>query len=342
MKKTPVTLLALLIAVSTCTAQKPDWLNGKSSKFPNAFYLVGIGAGKTRDAAENQARANIAKIFKVDISAATGMVTTETITTKAKTVSADLNAKTVSDVEVVVKKTLEGTEIAEFWEDTETGTMHALAVLKRSAAQSILEEQIQQKDEEITLLGKSVSESTRKLEKLRLMLRRKSLMVAREELNSDHRIVDPANQGIQAPFSIEKEKTKIASFLKNEFQVGVSATGEESARLIQPALKYLSARGLTARKATPSNQASMDVIMTFESDLDPSTEPVEEWYYCRWQVNMTATDQKDSSAVTTDSKKGRAGQLSMKESRSKAVAEMTKSVDALAETVWKTLSGEEQ
>jgi hypothetical protein len=342
MKKTPLTLLALLIAVGVCTAQKPDWLTGKSAKFPNAFYLVGVGSGKTREAAENQARAGIAKIFKADISAATGMVTTETITTKDKKVSADLNEKTVSDVEVAVKKTLEGTEIADFWEDTETGTMHALAVLKRSAAQSILEEQIQQKDEEIAVLGKSIGESAQKLEKLRLMLRQKSLMVAREELNSDHRIVDPANQGIQAPFSIEKEKTKIASFLKNEFQVGVSATGEESARLIQPALKALSARGLTARKATPSNQASMDLIVTLESDLDPSTEPVDEWYYCRWQVNMTATDQRDGSAVATDSKKGKAGQLSVKESRKKAIAEMTKSVQDLAETVWNTLSGEEQ
>jgi hypothetical protein len=341
MKNIPLTLIAFLVAVSLCPAQKPDWLTGKSSKYPNAFYLVGVGSGKTREAAENQARASIAKIFKADISAATGMVTTETITTKDKEVSADMNEKTVSDVEVAVKKTLEGTEIADFWEDTETGTSHALAVLKRSAAQSILEEQIQQKDDEIAVLGKSVNESMKKLEKLRLMLRQKSLMVAREELNSDHRIVDPANQGIQAPFSIEKEKTKIASFLKNEFQVGVSATGEESARLIQPALKYLSAKGLTARKATPSNQASMDVIVALESDLDPSTEPVDEWYYCRWQVNMTATDQKDGSAVATDSRKGRSGQLSVKESRRKALSEMTKSVEGLAETVWNTLSGEE-
>ena len=341
MKTITATFLALLFAASVCTGQKPDWLTGKSSKFPNEFYLVGVGAGKTREAAENQARASIAKIFSVDVSAVTGMVTTETVTTKDQKVSADLNQKTVSDIEVGVKKTLEGTEIADSWEDPQTGMMHALAVLDRSAAQAILEEQIRQKDGEIVELGTAIPDASQKLEKLRLMLRQKSLLVAREELNKDLRIVEPMHQGIPAPFSIEKEETAIASFLKNEFRIGVSATGEESARLVKPALKFMSAKGLTARKATSSNHGSMDVIMMLETDLDPSTEPVDEWYYCRWQVDMTAIDQRDSSSVATDSRKGKAGQLSVKESRRKAVSEMTRSVDGLAESVWKALSGEE-
>jgi hypothetical protein len=341
MKTIVATLLALLFAAGTCTGQKPDWLTGKSSKFPDEFYLVGVGAGKTREAAENQARASIAKIFSVDVSAMTGTVTTETITTKDQKVSADLSQKTVSDVQVGVKKTLEGTEIADSWEDPQTGTMHVLAVLDRSAAQAILEEQIRTKDGEIVELGTAIPDASQKLEKLRLMLRQKSLLVAREELNKDLRIVEPMHQGIPAPFSLEKEETAIASFLKNEFRIGVSATGEESARLVKPALKYMSARGLTARKATSSNRGSMDLMILLETDLDQSTEPVDEWYYCRWEVDMTAVDQTDSSSVATDSRKGKAGQLSVKESRRKAVSEMTKAVEGLTETVWKTLSGEE-
>jgi hypothetical protein len=341
MKTTTATLLALLFAVSVCWGQKPDWLSGKSSKYPNEFYLVGVGAGKTRDVAENQARASIAKTFSADISAVTGVVTTETIAKKDQTVTADLSQKTVSDIEVGVNKTLEGTEIADVWEDRETGTVHALAVLDRSAAQSMLEEQIRQKDEEILHLSTSVGDIPQKLEKLRVMLRQNSLMVARERLNSDCRVVDPMHRGIQAPFSMEEEKTRIASFLKNDFKVGISSSGEESARLIKPALKSLSARGLNARKVTSSNQSSMDVIIMLESDLDPSTEPVDEWYYCRWQVDMTIIDQRDSSSIATDSRHGRAGQLSAKESRRKAISEMTRSVAGLSESVWNTLRGAE-
>jgi hypothetical protein len=56
---------------------------------------------------------------------------------------------------------------------------------------------------------------------------------------------------------------------------------------------------------------------------------------------MTVIDRRDSSALATDSRKGKAGQLSVKESRKKAIREMTASVEGLGETVWKTLSGEE-
>jgi hypothetical protein len=341
MKRLISILMTTLFAMAVCSGQEPDWVRGTSSKFPDAFYLVGVGAGKTREVAENQARASIAKIFRVDVTAVTGTVTTETITTKDQKSTSDINQKTVADVEVGVRKTLEGTEIADSWEDKENGTMYALAVLKRSTAQSILEEQIQQKDDEIVSLGKGANEATRKLEKLRFMLRRKSLMVAREELDNDYRIVDAAHQGIPAPFSIEKEKSAIDSFLKNEFQIGVGASGDESSRLIQPALKYLSANGLKAQKVTAANQSSMDVLVTFQSELEPSPEPTDEWYYCRWQVDMSATDRMDGSALTTDSKKGNAGQLSERKARKKAITEMTKSVDGLVQTVWNTLSGEE-
>jgi hypothetical protein len=341
MKTFAATALALLITAGVCNAQKPDWLTGKSSKFPNELYLVGVGMGKTRETAENQARASIAKVFKSNVSAVTGTVTTETMTTKEQKTTSQLDQKTVSDVEVAVSKSLEGTEIADVWEDPANGTMHALAVLDRSAAQSILADEIKQKDDEILALSTEVNSATRTLEKLRLMLRMKSLMAAREGLNGDHRVVDMNHSGIQAPFSTEKVKSKIDSFLKNEFRLGVTATGEESARLVKPALKFMAARGLTARKATSSNRSTMDVIMMLESDLEPSTEPVDDWYYCWWQVDMTAVDRMDSSALATDSRKGKAGQLSVKESRRKALREMTASVESLAETVWKSLSGEE-
>ena len=332
----------LLLGLSTAFAQRPDWLQGTSKKFPAGYYLVGVGSGKTRDAAENQARAGIAKNFKVQINATTGVVSTETLKRKDETTTGESEEKTVSDVEVGVRKTMEGVEIAEVYEDPSTGTIHALAVLKRSKAQAILEDQIQELDTEIVSLGKEADEAADKIEKLRLMLRRKTLMVSREELNADYRVVDPASQSVPAPFSLEKERSRIASFLKNKFLVGMSASGDESARLLQPAMKYLSGKGISTKKVTPANEAAMDVIVTLETDLDPSSEPVDDWYYCRWKLDMTATDQKTGNALVNETKSGRAGQLTPKDSRKKAVTEMTKAVGVAMESLWNTLSGEEE
>jgi hypothetical protein len=334
------TLFLVALGATAAFAQRPDWVQGTSKKFPAGLYLVGVGSGKTRDAAENQARASIAKNFKVEINATTGVVSTETLKRKDETVTGESQEKTISDVEVGVRKTMEGIEIAEVYEDPSTGSIHALAVLKRSKAQAILEDEIQGLDTEIVSLGKESDAATDKIEKLRLMLRRKTLMVSRDELNADYRVVDPASQSVPAPFSLEKERSRIASFLKNQFLVGVTATGDESSRMVQPATKYLSARGISTKKATAA--AGMDVLVELETDLDPSAEPVDDWYYCRWKLDMTATDQKTGNALVTESKSGKAGQLSAKDARKKAVTEMTKAVSVAMEALWNALNGEEQ
>jgi len=337
-----IAALAVIVfgVIPAASAQKPDWLQGSSKKYPQQLYLVGVGSGKTLEAAENQARANIARIFKVDINATIGVQTNETMKQNKDGVTAESQEKTVSSVEVGVRKSMEGIEIAEVYEDA--GLTYALAVLKRTSAQAILEDQISRLDEDIVTLGKSADEATDKIERLRLMLRRKNAMVVREGLNADYRVVDFANQSIPAPFSIEKEKSKIASFLKNQFLIGVTATGEESQKILQPALKYFSSKGLSAKKMAPGSGGAADVVITLETDLDPSTEPVDEWYYCRWTLDATAMDEKTGNNLVNESKSGKAGQLSVKNARKKAVTEMTKAATDVMESVWNTLSGEEE
>ena len=325
--------------VSGAAAQKPDWLQGSSKQYPQQLYLVGVGSGKTLEAAENQARASIARIFKIDINATIGVQSNEVMKQNKDGVTAESQEKTVTSVEVGVRKTMEGIEIAEVHEDA--GITYALAVLKRSSAEAILEDQIHRLDEDIVTLGKSADEATDKIERLRLMLRRKNHMIVREGLNTDYRVVDPANQSIPAPFSIEKEKSKIASFLKNQFLIGVTATGDESQKILQPALKYLSSKGLSAKKVAPGSEGAADVVISLETDLDASTEPVDEWYYCRWTLDATATDRKTGNSLVNDSKSGKAGQLSVNNARKKAVTEMTKAAADVMESVWNTLSGEE-
>lgn len=332
--------VVVLGLVSIAAAQKPDWLQGSSQKYPHQLYLVGVGSGKTLEAAENQARASIAKNFKIDINATTDVRSSEVLKQNKDGITAESQEKTVTDVEVGVRKTMEGIEIAGVYEDG--GITYALAVLKRSSAATILEDQIHQLDEEIVTLGKSADEASDKIERLRLLLRRKNYMVVRDGLNTDYRIVDVANQSIPAPFSVEKEKTKIASFLKNQFLIGVTATGDESQKILQPALKYLSSRGFSAKKVAPGNEGAADVVISLETDLDSSTEPVDEWYYCRWTLDVTATDQKTGNGLVQESKSGKAGQLSVKNAKKKAVTEMTKATAAAMESVWNTLSGEEQ
>lgn len=61
-------LLLFLFALSNIKAQNlPEWINNPSSIYPDINYLVAIGEGDTRKAAENNALSNLSLIFKSDI-----------------------------------------------------------------------------------------------------------------------------------------------------------------------------------------------------------------------------------------------------------------------------------
>ncbi len=57
----------LVISNSAHSASKPDWIEGKSRKYPPEQYLTGVGYGDDRKAAEDSAFAAIARIFQAEI-----------------------------------------------------------------------------------------------------------------------------------------------------------------------------------------------------------------------------------------------------------------------------------
>ena len=62
-----------LVALSGCAwlggQSKPDWIDGVSAAYPSSQYLLGVGQAESRAAAEDQAYAAVARIFKAEVSA---------------------------------------------------------------------------------------------------------------------------------------------------------------------------------------------------------------------------------------------------------------------------------
>ena len=66
----------ILLFGCASTPSTPDWINGKSAKYPDNQYLVGRGQADVPEDARNRARADLAKILEVAISAKSSDVTT--------------------------------------------------------------------------------------------------------------------------------------------------------------------------------------------------------------------------------------------------------------------------
>jgi LPP20 lipoprotein len=107
----------------------PDWVNGKSAKYPDKQYLVGRGQADSQEDARNRARADLAKILEVGVSARSTDVTTYTSDSGGKTES-QVSRNVTTRTDQIVR----GIQVPEIWQDPQTKSTYALAVLSRSQA----------------------------------------------------------------------------------------------------------------------------------------------------------------------------------------------------------------
>lgn len=317
--------------------KQPAWVDGKSIKYPDELYLVGVGSSSNRELAENNARANVAKIFKVDLSGVTSTTKTETLVNNR---DSQLQEKTFAKVDASLKKTIEGTVIEEVWRDPESNRYHALAVLDRDMAAAIFKERIGEIDKEFGEMKSLALSTPDKLEKIRAFVRMKSLIKTRESVNTDLRIVDDSNQGIAPPYSPGKENAEITRFLTNDVLLGLKTETGTPDRLSRSLMDDITRRGLTVKSVTPNTSDNFDIILDLGLNLEPSNEQMGGWYFCRWSLNVSALDPRSDASLANESRNGRSGQLTVDRSKDKAVTDAQKSLRDVSTAILNSLFGE--
>jgi hypothetical protein len=129
--------LAILwnVTLSGCavfpSSAPPPWVNGPSEKFPKNQYLVGVGEGDSRIAAEQRAYAAVARIFQVHVEAQARDSETYTIQEHEGT-SETARQLTLDHVtKISTKKVLENVIILARWEQAHPYQYFALAGMDR-------------------------------------------------------------------------------------------------------------------------------------------------------------------------------------------------------------------
>jgi LPP20 lipoprotein len=327
---------SLVLSNSFLFAQEPDWVRGKSREYQDEFYIVGVGSGDTRQDAESQARAHIAEVFKVKIKADISVNKSETLKNSGGKISAESREVTRSKIDLGLKKTLEGTEIAEVWQNPKDATFYALAVLDREKASMKFAERIRELDAEVVRLGGNIDSATTKIGKLKLLLLKKSLMSDRRELDSDFRIVSSTGKGIDPQYSYERENSEIAGFLQNDFVIGITGDGPGSEIMTQTVTDLFTGNGFVVRRISGKEA---DLLITILGSTEAPGQPVDGWYYSRWHIELNASDASNGDVILSTSENGRSGQLSRDESMRRAIYDMNKKVSGLAGKIIDRLNG---
>lgn len=140
-----ITILICLLLMGACAKAPvvPDWIAGNPVEYTSNRYLLGRGQASSVGLARDRSRADLAKIFSVQIHEQS---TDELFWQQGGEGLQGLQTSISRNIQTQTNRLIEGVQIAETWRAEEGGDYHVLAVLDRHKAGNRLRARINQLD----------------------------------------------------------------------------------------------------------------------------------------------------------------------------------------------------
>lgn len=232
-------IVLLLLVVGCAGKQMPEWLSGRSLLYPESAFLIGVGSGEDRGAAENRARLEIAKTFQVDIRARESSSETQTQQGGAS----DYRQEASSRMDATSGRLLEGVRIAEVWHDAQQYSWHALAVLERARAAAALREGLDGLDRQVLVQLDLAQQAVSPLRSLAPSRRALHLLRQRDALAADLRVVDPLAMVAEGPLPSGELAARVDRLLAS-LKVALVLDNDRGDMVRSGAVRALAAEGL--------------------------------------------------------------------------------------------------
>ena len=318
-------LINLAISVTAFSASKPDWpdwIEGKSRKYSDEQYLIGVGYGDTRKAAEDAAYTAIGRIFQSEIKSKTNEWESYTQTDiKGKSQSKrDIHIDQI--ISVATNKVLEDITIAEIWVDETKKQTYALGVMERTHAMSSLSDRITAMDRDISSLQQKAMDSLDKVESIRILRSAMKTLLNREVYNADLRVINPAGKGIDPPISLTDIRQRIQDMFSKEVHIGIQVNGPHQSEIRSSIMEGLTKEGFLVEDT--GELSNLDILVSGRVDFEQADLP--EYKYVRWAITIDLINQKSGKTFGSLARNGREGHLSFKEAEAKALHGLQKDI----------------
>lgn len=284
----PAMIILLLGACATTKdngKQPPDWVNGVSSRYPASQYLIGRGAAADLDNAKDRARADLAKIFEVGIKAESSDIQTfERVSTGKKGEGSSKGQLQISrNIQTRTDRVIRGIEIADLWQDPQTGTHYALAVLRRLQAAATLRDDIDRLDEATRLYIDKVNKEKDLLKRIAAASRAVEAQIERASAQQSLQIVDITGRGVPPPWPLAQLRTEREALIQ-DLSLTTHTSGPDGTAIHDILDGAVSAAGFTLKNA---GQAKFTLNAAFDlGDLEQR----EGWYWKKGTLEISLSD----------------------------------------------------
>ncbi|MEJ2055583.1 MAG: LPP20 family lipoprotein, partial [Calditrichaceae bacterium] len=134
---------------TSTSSDYPEWINNPNSLYPDSRYIVGVGSGDTRQAAEKNAVGNIAKVFQSVINVDQTLIENYLEVEQNNQNSASFSSQMLSRTSVTSQQDLKNIKIDEVYFSSNDGLYYVLAYLDRAETAQLYEQDIRNNDNKI-------------------------------------------------------------------------------------------------------------------------------------------------------------------------------------------------
>jgi hypothetical protein len=266
----------ILLFGCASTPSTPDWINGKSAKYPDNQYLVGRGQADVPEDARNRARADLAKILEVAISAKSSDVTTYSSGPAGGTDS-QVSRSIATRTDQIVR----GIQIPETWQNPQTKSTYALAVLPRSQAAMGLRADIDRLDAATRGYVAQARGAPDLLVQIASASRALDSQRERDGVQRALQVIDVTGQGVAPEQNSGQLAADLSALLKRVHMKPQAPGSQELERMLSAAL---SAAGFV-----PDAGAAAPYVLFGSLQLD-DLGVIDGWYWMRGTLEVQLTD----------------------------------------------------
>ena len=196
----------------TTLSDLPEWINNPNSLYPDSRYIVGVGSGDTRQAAEKDAVGNIAKVFQSAITVDQTVIENYLEVEENKQSSASFSSQMLNRTSVTSQQDLKNIKIDKVHFSSKDGLYYVLAYLNRAETALLYEQDIKNNDNKIVEYFNNYKSSQNKLNKYGNLAKCKTITAINDVLRNQYQVLTKgqAEVPVSIPISeIDKSMTEL-------------------------------------------------------------------------------------------------------------------------------------
>jgi hypothetical protein len=205
----------------------PEWVNHPNKKYPDSQYIVGVGSGDTRNAAEKDAVGQISKVFQSVINVDETLIENYLETRDNSSSDFSFSSQMLNRTSVGSQQELKNIKIDQVHFSSADGLYYVLAYLDRSETAVLYKQDILQNEQNISEYFENYKSGTDKLNKYAYLNKCKTITAINDILKNQYQVITKGQENIPAIVPVSEIDKEMQQLL---MQISVGLAPKENTR----------------------------------------------------------------------------------------------------------------